>query len=65
MGTGIFTHMGKDVDKGIRQCGIGLAEYSNNPKRNEILQHLASAELPLDAGKVLSTLNAAGFRQTR
>ena len=47
--------------KAIRQCGIGLAEYGNNTKRDEILQHLASTELPLNAGRVLATLNAAGF----
>lgn len=40
----------------ITTCGLASSKYSNKRSQNEILTHLASADLPLDAGKVLSEL---------
>ena len=40
----------------ITACGLASSKYSNKRSQNEILTHLASADLPLDAGKVLSEL---------
>ena len=57
-----FTKWTADVKKrAIRSCVLGLSEYGNNTKRDNILEHLSHSELPLYPGKVLATLNDAGF----
>ena len=43
--------------KAIGDCGLAKHKYSNKPKRNEILTHLFSADLPLDVEQVKRTLS--------
>ena len=53
-----FTKWIKDKQrKAIRTCGLSLSNYTNKSKRTEILTHLASTELPINPGAVMSELH--------
>ena len=47
--------------KAIGDCGLAQYIYGNKEKRNEVLSHLASCDLPLDADEVREALKSRGI----
>ena len=57
-----FTKWSEDLKKQvIRECGLASSNYGNRKKRNDILQTLATTELPLDAVQVQRLTDRLGL----
>lgn len=57
-----FTKWSEDLkNRVIRECGLASSNYGNRNKRNDILQILATTELPLDAVQVQRLTDRLGL----
>ena len=50
-----------EKSKASGDCGLAQYNYGNKEKRNEVLSHLASCDLPLDEDEVREALKSRGI----